>query len=99
MTKCTYSALRQKEVINLCDGRRLGFVCDMEFDLCDGKITAIVVPGDSGFFGLGRCTATVIPWEKIETIGSDAILVRAEHIPCCPAHEEEGRRKHGKWLG
>ena len=26
--------LREKEVINICDGERLGFVEDVEFDLC-----------------------------------------------------------------
>ena len=33
--------LREKEVINICDGERLGFVEDVEFDLCTGKITHI----------------------------------------------------------
>ena len=28
--------LREKEVINICDGERLGFVEDVEFDLCTG---------------------------------------------------------------
>ena len=30
--------LKEKEVINVCDGRRLGFVEDVEFDLCSGCI-------------------------------------------------------------
>ena len=47
--------LREKEVINICDGERLGFVEDVEFDLCTGKITHIIVPGPCKFFGvLGR---------------------------------------------
>ena len=37
--------LRQKEVINLCDCRRLGCVVDLVFDLCKGCVEAIVVPG------------------------------------------------------
>lgn len=78
MGRCTCSELREKEVINLCDGRRLGFVCDVEFELCDGRITAIIVPGESSLLGFGRCEMIVIPWDKIETIGSDAILVRVQ---------------------
>lgn len=94
MPSCTYTALREKEVINLCDGRRLGFVCDLEFDLCDGRITALVVPGDCSLFGFGRCEVIVIPWTKIETIGADAILVRLEKSECCPPCE--GEKKHRK---
>ncbi len=92
MPTCTYTALREKEVINLCDGRRLGFVCDLE--LCDGRITAIVVPGEGALFGFGRCARIVIPWERIETIGSDAILVRVDAGECCPSGE--GEKKHRK---
>ena len=33
MPRCTtLSQLKEKEVINVCDGRRLGQVCDLEFD-------------------------------------------------------------------
>ena len=48
------SDFRTKEVINVRDGRRLGNIIDMEFDLKEGRITAIVVPGASRFFGLLR---------------------------------------------
>ena len=34
------SELKRKEVINVCDCRRLGFVGDMEFDPCTGQIKA-----------------------------------------------------------
>ena len=46
------SDFRQKEVINVRDGRRLGVIIDMEFDLKTGRITAIVVPGPSRWLGL-----------------------------------------------
>lgn len=85
MTTCSFTALREKEVINLCDGHRLGYVCDLEFTLCDGRLTAIAVPGEGGFLCFGRPSRTVIPWEKIETIGNDAILVRLTPEECCPA--------------
>ena len=37
------SELKRKEVINVCDCRRLGFVGDMEFDPCTGQIKALAV--------------------------------------------------------
>lgn len=68
--------LREKDVINLCDGTKLGCPTDFEFDACDGRITAIVISVPSGFLGLGKSSDVVIPWNKIECIGEDAILVK-----------------------
>lgn len=68
--------LRQKEVINIADGKRLGYVYDIEMDLRDGRVDSIIIPGDSRFLGLfGRGTDYVIPWENIKKIGMDIILV------------------------
>ena len=33
-----FSHLRRKEVINICDGRRLGFVGDLELKVPEGDI-------------------------------------------------------------
>lgn len=67
--------LTEKQVINICDGRILGYVTDFKIDPCDGRLTAIIVPGEGGFFSLKRCADIVIPWEKICKIGKDTILV------------------------
>lgn len=70
------SDFRQKEVINVTDGRRLGFVSDVELDLDTGRIDAIVLPGVGRLFGLlGKENEFIIPWEKISKIGEDIILV------------------------
>ena len=98
MAKSTWAELRQKEVINLCDGCRLGYVCDLEFDLCDGRITALVLPGEGSLFGFGRCELIVIPWDRIETIGADAILVRVQ-LPACPGNSCAGKEKKTKRSG
>ncbi|MDE5781831.1 MAG: PRC-barrel domain-containing protein, partial [Lachnospiraceae bacterium] len=37
--------LKQKEVINECDCKRLGYVNDILFNECTGCIEAIIVPG------------------------------------------------------
>ena len=44
--KCCLSDLRYKEVIDLTTGQRLGYVCDAEIDLEQGKIVSLIVPGD-----------------------------------------------------
>ena len=35
--------LRKKEIINLCDGVRLGFSSDFEFDKCTAQITGLII--------------------------------------------------------
>lgn len=73
------SDMRQKEVINVSDGKRLGFVSDIEIDLESGKIEAIILPGGNKIFGLlGKDNEFVIPWERIKKIGEDIILVEMD---------------------
>ncbi len=74
-----YCKLRQKEVVNIVDGARLGFICDLVLDVCTGKICAIVVPGPSkfSFFFRGE-RDQVIPWKNIRKIGDDVILVEVD---------------------
>lgn len=81
MQKCNSEDLREKEVINTCDGRRLGCVSEVEFNVCDGRLTAIVVPVSSGFLGVGSKERLCIPWDRIERIGEDVILVNVEGLP------------------
>lgn len=70
------SDFRQKEVINVSDGKRLGFVSDIELDLDTGRIEAIVLPGVGRLFGLlGKENEFIIPWERVSKIGEDIILV------------------------
>ena len=76
MERFNTCSLREKEVINLCDGMRLGCPDDFEVNVCDGRIISIIVPRPSGFLGLSHSNDLVIPWCKIECIGEDTILVR-----------------------
>ena len=86
--------LRDKEVINLCDGSRLGCPTDFEFNACDGKITALIISGQGGFFCFSNGRDIVIPWCKIECIGEDAILVRlAQNEYIFPDNEKKKKKK------
>ena len=49
---CKFSLLRRKEVINLCDGCRLGCVGDVEVTVPEGSVKALIVFGPCRFFGL-----------------------------------------------
>ncbi|MEW6309024.1 MAG: YlmC/YmxH family sporulation protein [Bacillota bacterium] len=70
------SDLRQRDVINILDGRRLGMMSDIEVDLENGRVTAIIVPGPGRVLGLfARDADYVIPWRSIRKIGIDVILV------------------------
>ena len=46
--------IKNKEVINISDGRSLGYAADIEVNLELGKIDGIVIPGERGLFGF-RC--------------------------------------------
>ena len=80
--RTTFSDLKCKEVINVCDGGRLGCVTDLELDLCTGTILSIVVPGEGRLLGLLRARdGLVIPFCRIQKIGEDVILVDLREFP------------------
>lgn len=69
----SYLELKQKEVVNLCDGKRLGRVCDVVFTFPEGKVQGIVVPGSKRlFFGKGDL---FIDLRNVKKVGVDTILV------------------------
>ena len=67
---------RKKEVINIKDGKRLGYVQDVTADLKTGTITSIIVPGNSKGLGIFLGNEEIsIPWEAIKCIIDEIILV------------------------
>ena len=67
---------KHKEVININDGKRLGYVQDVCADLESGTITSIIVPGNNKFMGVfSGGNEIVIEWQNIKCIGEDVILV------------------------
>lgn len=74
--------LRCKEVINVTDGSRYGYVGDAEVDLETGQIQALIVPGHLRLFGLlGREPEWVFPWSAVRRFGEDIILVEEASVP------------------
>ena len=75
--------LRAKEVINICDGKRLGNVEDVLLDVCKGCISAIIIPGPGRICGfLGTDKEYIIPIECIRKVGEDIILVEVNEEKC-----------------
>ncbi|MBE7023343.1 MAG: YlmC/YmxH family sporulation protein [Clostridia bacterium] len=75
---CSVNDLKAKEVINVSDGAKLGYVSDVKIDLSDGRLTAIVVPGSYRLLGfLGKEEDIVIKWENIKKIGDDIIIIES----------------------
>lgn len=65
--------LKEKEVINVFNGRKLGRIMDIVFDTARGIVLGIVVPGDKKLFRRGD--DIFIPLDKLKRIGNDVILV------------------------
>ncbi len=73
--------LREKEIINVIDGRKLGFIYDIEVNLEKGRIEALIVPGPGKFLGIfGKDNDFVVSWKDIRKIGVDVILVELKDI-------------------
>ena len=67
---------KHKEVINIKNAKRLGYVQDVTADLETGMITSIIVPGSNKLINIFSGNNEIeIPWTDIKCIGEDLILV------------------------
>ena len=85
----TFHELRSKEVINLLDGRRLGRICDLVFDMDSCCVIGFVVPLERHI--LRPRDDVFIPWREIQKIGDDVIFVRLCE-PTVPREPSRPRR-------
>lgn len=76
----SFLELKCKTVINTRDGKNLGHIIDIVFDL-KGRIEGIVTPGFKKFFVLKAVDDIFIPWCDVKKIGEDTILVDLCHKP------------------
>lgn len=94
MRQITTTELACMEVINLCDGGKLGYPTAVELCADDGHITALLVPRECGLWGLGKSEQYRIPWCRIECLGEDTVLVKltAAELSTCLVRSS-GRKK------
>ncbi len=70
------SELKNRDVVNINDGRRLGVVGDLDVDLEKGIVNSIIIPVHKGFlFKFSAPKEYIISWQKIVKLGIDTILV------------------------
>jgi len=78
--KCRLSELRNKEVINIKNGARLGYVDDIELETETASVKSFIVYGRTRFFGFfGREDDLIITCDEIEVVGIDTILISADN--------------------
>lgn len=90
MKQISFDKLRQKEVINTEDCKRLGYIEDMCIDIECGRVISFTVRDCSGFFP-GKGSEICIPWENITKIGDDIIFVNVCYA--APPPSPPGKRK------
>ena len=81
MNELTFCELREKEVVNVVDGKRFGRIIDLALS-CNGRVLGIIAPGDKSILkSFGGKDALFIPWQNIGKIGDDVILVNLSAAP------------------
>ena len=81
--------LKHRDTINVCDGKRLGKVCDVVFTFPEGRVRGIVVPGGKGF-RWGKADM-FIDIKNVLKIGEDVVLVEIKNASAPP------EPKRDKW--
>ena len=71
----TFCELRSKQVVNVADGKALGNIIDVVFDLKTGRILGLVAPGCRRFVLFKPREDVFIPWRCVRKIGDDVIIV------------------------
>ena len=70
---------KQKEVINIKDGSRLGYVSDIHMCKDKGHCKQLIIPGPARIFGVfGREQEYRVDWEHVKQVGDDLILIECE---------------------
>lgn len=70
--------LEDKELINLQDGRRIGYFgdADLVFNADTGEIVGLEIGNRNKLFNLfAEKFVSVIPWEAVKKIGKEVIII------------------------
>lgn len=81
--------IRLKEVINTCTCKKLGYISDLDVNLCTGRIEAILVPKSTGVCNLlGSDICYLIPYECIKKIGENLVFVEICEEDCVTTYRK-----------
>ena len=79
---CSLDELRRKEVIDINNGERLGYIDDVRIDLRTSSVEALLIYGRVRFFGVfGKEDDVLIPCGDIRVVGSDVVLISRSSKP------------------
>ena len=93
----TFLEMRQKEVINVVDGKLLGHIIDVVFDIRTSRILGFVVPASKGFWSIFKPSQEIfIPYNNICKIGEDVMLVELYNLPKSSKSKKVGVLKNTK---
>ncbi|SES68752.1 sporulation protein, YlmC/YmxH family [Natronincola peptidivorans] len=76
-----FSTIGGKEIVNLCDGSRLGIIAESDLLINEktGKIVALLIPDEKNLFNFFASNSLLeIPWEAVKKIGNDMIIIELE---------------------
>ena len=83
----SFLEIKDKDVVNVADGKKLGRVQDVVFTQC-GQITGFVVPGEKRFLHcFSRNECIFIPFGNICKIGEDILLVELRNDCVVPTDQ------------
>ena len=85
------SDLQERQIVNIADGKCLGNIKDIELNVREGTIQALVLPATGGFLAmLQNQGELLIPWQKVVRIGVDVVLIDMPEL-AEPSPPERGR--------
>ena len=87
--------LKQKEIINIVDGKKLGYPDDIVFDSENTSVKSFTIPGQTKAFGLKKGESRTINLEDIFLIGEDVILV---NIPTLVAKKHNDQKSEFMYI-
>lgn len=76
----SFNELRQKEVVNVLTGSKMGRICDLIFTTSGKDVLGLVVPGERRLFK--QADDVFVPWCNVNMIGDDVILVAIDVDNC-----------------
>lgn len=90
------SDLQERQIVNIADGKCLGNIKDIELNVREGTIQALVLPATGGFLAiLQNQGELLIPWQKVVRIGVDVVLIDMPEL-AEPTVRGVGRRRRRK---
>ena len=97
MKNTTFSKLADKEVVNCRDGRIVGYVTDLKINTESGNVISVFIKESTGTFCFSKSSTLEIPFDCIDKIGDDIIIVNAS-FPL-PAKKEKPKKEKKSFFG